>query len=122
MEATGDGMERVWLASDGEGLARYREGAWRRWTQAEGLPHPTVRSLARVADAERILSQNEVDALLSAIDSGVQASGPDDAAVAYEALSNMTADRKEAVDAFDVTSMRLLLAHCPVPEVSSDDD
>lgn len=37
-----------------------------------------------MADAERILSQNEVDALLSAIDSGVQASGPDDAAVVYD--------------------------------------
>ncbi len=37
-----------------------------------------------MADAERILSQNEVDALLSAIDSGVQAASPDDAAVAYD--------------------------------------
>jgi flagellar motor switch protein FliM len=37
-----------------------------------------------VADAERILSQNEVDALLSAIDSGAQVASPDDAAVAYD--------------------------------------
>jgi diguanylate cyclase (GGDEF)-like protein len=49
-EAGIDGHETLWLGSDGEGLARYRDGAWRRWTQADGLPHPTVRSLARVAD------------------------------------------------------------------------
>jgi diguanylate cyclase (GGDEF)-like protein len=49
-EITPDGHETLWLGSDGEGLARYRDGAWRIWTQADGLPHPTVRSLARVAD------------------------------------------------------------------------
>jgi flagellar motor switch protein FliM len=37
-----------------------------------------------VAEAERILSQNEVDALLSAIDSGAQVGGGDEAAVAYD--------------------------------------
>lgn len=47
-----DGHETLWLGSDGEGLARYRDGAWRTWTQADGLPHPTVRSLARVADGK----------------------------------------------------------------------
>ncbi len=45
-----DGHETLWLGSDGEGLARYRDGAWRTWTQADGLPNPTVRSLARVSD------------------------------------------------------------------------
>lgn len=49
-EDADDGHETLWLGSDGEGLARYRDGAWRTWTQADGLPHPTVRSLARVAD------------------------------------------------------------------------
>ncbi|MCX7033165.1 MAG: hypothetical protein NT046_04225 [Arenimonas sp.] len=49
-EEGSDGHETLWLGSDGEGLARYRDGAWRRWTQADGLPHPTVRSLARVPD------------------------------------------------------------------------
>ena len=51
-EVGADGHETLWLGSDGEGLARYRDGAWRHWTQADGLPHPTVRSLARVADGE----------------------------------------------------------------------
>ena len=37
-----------------------------------------------MAEAERILSQNEVDALLSAIDSGAQVGGSDDGAVAYD--------------------------------------
>ncbi|HEX7901615.1 MAG TPA: flagellar motor switch protein FliM, partial [Planctomycetota bacterium] len=37
-----------------------------------------------MAEAERILSQNEVDALLSAIDSGTQVGGGDDAAVPYD--------------------------------------
>lgn len=49
-EEGSDGHETLWLGSDGEGLARYRDGAWRQWTPADGLPHPTVRSLARVAD------------------------------------------------------------------------
>lgn len=49
-EAGSDGHETLWLGSDGEGLARYRDGAWRSWTMADGLPNPTVRSLARVAD------------------------------------------------------------------------
>ena len=49
-EIASDGHETLWLGSDGEGLARYRDGEWRSWTQADGLPHPTVRSMARVAD------------------------------------------------------------------------
>jgi diguanylate cyclase (GGDEF)-like protein len=49
-EESTEGHETLWLGSDGEGLARYRDGAWRTWTQADGLPHRTVRSLARVAD------------------------------------------------------------------------
>lgn len=49
-EEGSDGHETLWLGSDGQGLARYRDGAWRTWTQADGLPSPTVRSLARVAD------------------------------------------------------------------------
>ncbi|PZO11033.1 MAG: hypothetical protein DCF27_01380 [Lysobacteraceae bacterium] len=49
-EVGSDGHESIWLGSDGEGLSRYRDGAWRAWTQADGLPNPTVRSLARMAD------------------------------------------------------------------------
>ncbi|MFY2764634.1 diguanylate cyclase [Arenimonas sp. MALMAid1274] len=45
-----DGSERLWLGSDGEGLARFDGDGWRYWTQADGLPSPTVRSLARVPD------------------------------------------------------------------------
>ncbi|WP_154659415.1 diguanylate cyclase domain-containing protein [Arenimonas composti] len=45
-----DGHEALWLGSDGDGLARFRDGQWRHWTAADGLPNPTVRSLARVAD------------------------------------------------------------------------
>lgn len=45
-----DGDESLWLGSDGEGLARFHAGAWRYWTVADGLPNPTVRSLARVPD------------------------------------------------------------------------
>ena len=39
----------------------------------------------------------------------------------WPALGKYARDLKEAVDAFDVTSMRLLLANCPAPEVLRDD-
>lgn len=43
----GDG-ERLWLGSDGDGLARFEAGEWRLFTQADGLPSDTIRSVARV--------------------------------------------------------------------------
>lgn len=45
-----DGHETLWLGTDGDGLARFRDGAWRYWTEADGLPNPTIRSMARVQD------------------------------------------------------------------------
>lgn len=48
-----------------------------------------------MADAERILSQNEVDALLSAIDSGAQVGSPSDAAVPYDFRHPPRLDREQ---------------------------
>ncbi len=53
VEATEDGMERVWLASDGEGLARYEHGQWRHYGRAEGMPSDSARSIRRVRDGSR---------------------------------------------------------------------
>ena len=39
----------------------------------------------------------------------------------WPALDNYARELKEAVDAFDVTSMRLLLANCPDPEATADE-
>lgn len=49
-EESAVGSERLWLGSDGEGMARYENGQWTRWNTGDGLPSPTVRSLARVQD------------------------------------------------------------------------
>ena len=53
VEATGDGLERVWLASDGEGLARYERGQWRHYGRADGMPSDSARSIRRVRDGSR---------------------------------------------------------------------
>src|SRR5690606_25035663 len=50
VETGADGDEALWLGSDGSGLARYRDGEWRHWREADGLANPTVRSLARVSE------------------------------------------------------------------------
>lgn len=50
VERAADGHERLWLGSDGEGIARYERGHWRRFGLAEGLPNLSVRSIARVPD------------------------------------------------------------------------
>lgn len=42
--------ERIWLASDGDGLQRFEDGQWRAFGAAEGLPEKTLRSVARVPD------------------------------------------------------------------------
>jgi hypothetical protein len=51
VERAGAG-ERVWLASDGEGLARYQAGNWTVFRSADGLPSDSVRSVMRVDDGE----------------------------------------------------------------------
>lgn len=48
--AADDGHQRLWLASDGEGLARYEYGRWTMYYAADGLPSNTIRGLARVPD------------------------------------------------------------------------
>ena len=53
VEATGDGLERVWLASDGEGLTRYERGQWRHYGRADGMPSDSARSIRRVRDGSR---------------------------------------------------------------------
>lgn len=44
------GHQRVWLASDGDGLARYEYGRWKVFGAADGLPSNTIRSIGRVPD------------------------------------------------------------------------
>ena len=48
VERAADGQERLWLASDGDGLARYQHGRWTRYGAAEGVPNNTIRSIVRV--------------------------------------------------------------------------
>ncbi|WP_374351726.1 diguanylate cyclase [Thermomonas sp.] len=53
VEPATDGGERVWLASDGEGLARFEDGHWRRYGRADGMPSDSARSIRRVPDGSR---------------------------------------------------------------------
>ncbi|HSD18169.1 MAG TPA: diguanylate cyclase [Thermomonas sp.] len=53
VEAAGDGRQRVWLASDGAGVARYEHGQWRLYGRADGLPSDSARSILRVPDGSR---------------------------------------------------------------------
>ena len=53
VEAGDDGGERLWLASDGEGLARYERGQWHRYGRADGMPSESARSIRRVPDGSR---------------------------------------------------------------------
>ncbi len=48
--APGDDRQRVWLASDGDGLGRYEAGILRLFDKSDGLPSTTIRSLLRVPD------------------------------------------------------------------------
>lgn len=48
-----DAGEQVWLASDGEGLARYEKGKWRHYGRADGMPSDSARSIRRVPDGSR---------------------------------------------------------------------
>ena len=53
VEPAADGGDRVWLASDGEGLGRYEHGHWRRYGRADGMPSDSARSIRRVPDGSR---------------------------------------------------------------------
>ncbi len=53
VEPATHGGERIWLASDGEGLQRFESGQWRSYGDAQGLPEKTLRSVARVPDGSR---------------------------------------------------------------------
>lgn len=53
VEPAAGGGERIWLASDGEGLQRFEAGQWRTYGAAEGLPEKTLRSVKRVPDGSR---------------------------------------------------------------------
>ena len=48
--AADDGHQRLWLASDGDGLARYEYGQWTQFGADDGLPSNTIRGLTRVPD------------------------------------------------------------------------
>lgn len=53
VEPAAGGGERIWLASDGDGLQRFEAGQWRGYGAAEGLPEKTLRSVKRVPDGSR---------------------------------------------------------------------
>lgn len=44
----------MWLASDGEGVARFEHGQWRHYGSADGIPNLTVRSILRVPDGSKM--------------------------------------------------------------------
>ncbi len=47
------GSERIWVATDGDGLQRYEDGQWHAYGAADGLPEKTIRSVGRVPDGSR---------------------------------------------------------------------
>lgn len=51
VEDDGAGGDRLWVGASGEGLGRYQQGRWRMFGLADGLPSPSVRMIARAADA-----------------------------------------------------------------------
>ena len=53
VEAAAEGGDRVWLASDGEGITRYHQGRWRHFGRADGMPGDSARSIRRVPDGSR---------------------------------------------------------------------
>lgn len=50
VERGANGDARVWLGSDGDGLARFEHGRWQVFGTANGLPSNTIRSITRIAD------------------------------------------------------------------------
>ena len=46
-EVADDGVERLWLGSDGDGLWRFERGQWTQYGAAQGLPSAVVRSITR---------------------------------------------------------------------------
>lgn len=53
VEPAANGGERIWLASDGDGLQRFEGGQWHTYGAADGLPEKTIRSVSRVPDGSR---------------------------------------------------------------------
>ena len=53
VEPLTDGTERIWAATDGEGLQRFEGGQWHAYGAAEGLPEKTIRGVLRVPDGSR---------------------------------------------------------------------
>lgn len=49
-EPVAGGSERIWAATDGDGLQRFEAGQWHAYGAAEGLPEKTIRSVLRVPD------------------------------------------------------------------------
>lgn len=50
VEPSPGGAERVWVATDGDGLQRFEHGRWHPYGANEGLPETTIRSVMRVPD------------------------------------------------------------------------
>jgi diguanylate cyclase (GGDEF)-like protein len=53
VESVAGGGERIWAATDGDGLQRFEDGRWHAYGAAEGLPEKTIRSVLRVPDGSR---------------------------------------------------------------------
>ncbi|MFS8137043.1 MAG: diguanylate cyclase domain-containing protein, partial [Thermomonas sp.] len=53
VEPTAGGSERIWAATDGDGLQRFEDGTWHAYGAAEGLPDRTIRSMLRIPDGSR---------------------------------------------------------------------
>jgi diguanylate cyclase (GGDEF)-like protein len=47
-ETEDNGLERLWLGSDGDGLWRYEKGQWTQFGTAQGLASNVVRSITRL--------------------------------------------------------------------------
>jgi diguanylate cyclase (GGDEF)-like protein len=53
VEPTAGGAERIWAATDGDGLQRFEDGQWHPYGPAEGLSDRSIRSMLRVPDGSR---------------------------------------------------------------------
>lgn len=53
VEPLDGGAERIWAATDGDGLQRFEDGQWHAYGAAQGLPEKTIRSVLRVPDGSR---------------------------------------------------------------------
>ena len=53
VEPLDGGHQRIWAATDGDGLQRFEGGQWHAYGAADGLPEKTIRSVRRVPDGSR---------------------------------------------------------------------